>query len=147
MYNVAKTKQDFWTAFGKYMSPVLSSEGNKVNWINYKTGIKQIYFKMDAGKNFATISIELRQPDASLQQRYFDQLIASRKILESIVKEDWIWELHIPDQHGNFYSRIYRQLTGVSIFENNDWPAIISFFKTRIKGLDQFWVQVKDILE
>jgi hypothetical protein len=31
----------------------------------------------------------------------------------------------------------------VSILQKNDWPALISFFKTRIIALDEFWSSVK----
>jgi Domain of unknown function (DUF4268) len=66
--------------------------------------------------------------------------------LANIVDEEWIWELLIPDPQGKLYSRIYIQLTGVSIFDHNDWPEIISFLKRRIISLDQFWTEVKDSL-
>jgi hypothetical protein len=144
MYNVAKTKQEFWTAFGLYMSPVLSSEKNKINWINYKTGIRQIYFKMDAGNGFASIGIELRQADRDLQQKYFDQLLKARNLLERIQEEEWAWQAQITDQYSNLYCRISREMSGVNIFDHNDWPAIIYFLKSRIIGLDKFWEQVKD---
>jgi hypothetical protein len=36
----SQLKQEFWTAFGQYMGPVLSAEGLRTNWINYKTGVK-----------------------------------------------------------------------------------------------------------
>ncbi|MFA6248901.1 MAG: DUF4268 domain-containing protein, partial [Mucilaginibacter sp.] len=42
----SQLKQAFWTAFGQYMGPVLSAEGLRTNWINYKTGVKHIYFRM-----------------------------------------------------------------------------------------------------
>ena len=48
-HEASQLRQEFWTPFGRYMQPVLSSEGERVNWINYKTGAKHIYFRMDAG--------------------------------------------------------------------------------------------------
>ncbi len=33
----------------------------------------------------------------------------------------------------------YIQVTDVSIFNKEDWPQLISFFKQRIIALDQFW--------
>ena len=48
MYNrneMARIKQDFWTSFGKYMLPVQPAGDEKINWINYKTGIKGIFLK------------------------------------------------------------------------------------------------------
>ena len=54
-------RKNFWTRFGQYMRPVKNSEGGSINWLNYKTGIKHIYFRMDANTDHARIAIELRQ--------------------------------------------------------------------------------------
>ena len=43
----SQLRKEFWTAFGTYMKPVPSAEGEKVNWLNYKTGEKDVFFKMD----------------------------------------------------------------------------------------------------
>ncbi len=39
----SQLRKDFWTAFGLYMRPIPSAEGDKINWINYKTGEKDIF--------------------------------------------------------------------------------------------------------
>src|SRR5690606_40670888 len=40
-----RLKERFWTNFGQFMSLVPNEEGVKVNWVNYKTGIKHLYFR------------------------------------------------------------------------------------------------------
>ena len=60
-------RKNFWTQFGQYMRPLRGATGEPVNWLNYKTGARHIYFRLDAGVNQATIAIELRHPDASQQ--------------------------------------------------------------------------------
>lgn len=102
---------------------------------------------MDAGKKDATISIEISHPDLGIQELFFEQFKEFKKILEEILNEEWIWELHTPDEHGKVISRIYMQLQPVSVFKQTDWPSIISFFKPRIMGLDEFWSMVKDSFE
>ena len=143
----SQLRQAFWTSFGQYISPQLSSEGLRVNWINYKTGLKYVYFKMDADKRAATITIELTHPDAGIQELFFEQFAEFKNILHSYLDEEWEWELHHRDEEGKIISRIYKQRTGVSIFNKNDWPALISFFKPRIIALDEFWNDVKDGFE
>ena len=54
----SKLRQQFWITFGKYLKPIPSAEGLTINWVNYKTGVKNIFFKMDAGQKEATISIK-----------------------------------------------------------------------------------------
>lgn len=150
MYSKEETsriRHEFWATFGQYISPQLSSEGIRVNWINYKTSLKHVHFKMDADKKTATISIELSHPDAGIQELFFEQFAEFKNILHSHLGEEWDWQLHHRDAQGKTTSRIYKQVAGVSVFNKNDWPALISFFKPRIIALDEFWNDVKDGFE
>ena len=139
----SQLRQRFWTAFGLYMQPILSSEGEKINWINYKTGEKGIHFKMSADAKQAIVSIELSHTDPDIQQLYFEQFKAVEKFLVAELREAWQWELHTNDDMGKQISRIYTLLSPVNIFKQEDWPALISFFKPRIIALDAFWNNVK----
>lgn len=139
----SQLRKDFWTSFGQYMSPILSAEGEKISWLNYKTGEKNIFFRMHADNKKAVIAIELAHTDYDIQQLYFEQFRQLKKIFEATVNETWNWELHVPDENGKTISRIYTDLPGVSIFKREDWPRLISFFKPRIVALDEFWSNVK----
>ena len=139
----SQLKQAFWTAFGQYMAPVLNADGLKTNWINYKTGLKHVYFKMQADSKTATISIEIAHPDAGVQELFFEQFKELKNILNGVLNEPWDWQLHHPDEYGKLISSIGTQIGNVSIFNKNDWPSLISFFKPRIIALDEFWVDTK----
>lgn len=135
----SQIKQEFWTTFGQYIAPQLSAEGLKINWINYKTGIKHLFFKMQVDNKQASIAIELTHGDAGIRELIFEQFMAFKKLFESQMNEEWDWELSANDEYGKSISRIYKVLPGVSIFRKEDWPALISFFKPRMIMLDEFW--------
>jgi Domain of unknown function (DUF4268) len=139
----SQLKQAFWTTFGQYISPQLSAEGLKVNWINYKTGIKHLYFKMEADKRSASLAIEIAHPDAGIQELFFEQFKELKTMLHSSLQEDWDWQPHTINDQGKITSRIFKQIDNVSIFNKNDWPVLISFFKPRIIALDEFWSDAK----
>ena len=139
----SQLKQEFWTTFGQYISPQLSAEGLRVNWVNYKTGIKYVYFRMEAIKKSASIAIEITHPDAGIQELFFEQFLELKTVLHSALEEDWEWQLHHINEEGKITSRIIRHLYGASIFNKNDWPTLISFFKPRIIALDEFWSDAK----
>ncbi len=143
----SQLRQEFWTTFGQYMRPVLSAEGEKTNWINYKTGEKDIAFKMQADNKKAIIAIELTQKDKEIQQLYFEQFLQFKSLLNNAMQEEWNWQLHAHDESGRPVSRIYKEKTGVSIFQKQDWPELISFFKPRIIALDEFWCNLKYAFE
>lgn len=121
-----------------------SSEGLRVNWINYKTGIKHLYFKMDADGKKVRIAIEISHPDASIQELLFEQFKEFNTILTSYLKEDWNWELHTSNEYGKVVTRISIVAYGFSIFNKGDWPEIISFLKPRLLALDSFWNDARD---
>jgi hypothetical protein len=136
-------RQAFWTVFGQYMAPVLSAEGDKINWISYKTGEKNIHFKMNATNRHATIAIIITHSDKDLQQLFYEQFLQSKEALHAAMQEEWIWTLHTADEHEKVISKIYTELQEVNIFNKKDWPALISFFKPRIVALDEFWSSAK----
>jgi hypothetical protein len=132
-------KQAFWTAFGQYMSLSPSAEGQKINWINYKTGVKHLNFKMQADQHSAFIAIEMSQPDAGIQLLIFEQFKEFKILLESALGEEWEWQLQVQNDQYKTVSRIYMKIDQVSIFKKEDWPSLISFFKPRLIALDGFW--------
>lgn len=143
----AALKQSFWTAFGQYMSLHLSAEGGKVNWINYKTGEKNIYFRMNADSKTASIGIEIAHPSPGIQHLYFEQFEQLKAVLHETLGEEWIWQKDDHDETGRQICRIYTLTHDVNIFKKDDWPAIISFLKPRIIALDEFWVSAKYVFE
>jgi hypothetical protein len=139
----AQLRQAFWTAMGKYIAPQLSAVGLKANWLNYKTGFKHLYFRMQADNRLASIAIEIAHPDVEIQELFFEQFVELREILHETLREEWEWVLHTSDENGKVISRIYKELSPVNVFNQDDWPALISFFKPRIIALDEFWSNAK----
>lgn len=132
---LSNQKEAFWTAFGKYMRPVLSSEGVPVTWINYKTGVSGLHFRMDADDKRVFIAIVISSSDPSRQQELYDQFVQMKQLLEEALGEnDWVWQSS---------GTISKELSGVSVYRQDDWPAIISFLKPRIMALDEFWSTAK----
>ena len=136
---VTQLRQAFWTTFGQYMAPVPSAEGVPTNWINYKTGLKHVYFRMQADGRRASISIELTHPDAGVRELFFEQFLELKPLLHETLGETWRWEADAVDANGQPLSRIFAELTPVNLFSRDDWPALISFFKPRLMALDEFW--------
>lgn len=139
----SQLRQQFWTTFGQYIRPQLSADGEKVNWINYKTGVKHVYFKMEAENRKARIGIEITHADTGIQELFFEQFQELKTLLHNTLNEEWEWQLHYFDNEGKTISRIYKELEGASVFNRDDWPRLISFFKPRIIALDEFWSTAK----
>ena len=142
----SQVRQRFWTGFGQYMAPVPSAEGTRINWINYKTGIRDVNIKMDATTSEAYIAIILAQKDPERQNVFFNQMILWKPGFEEIMKEEWIWEKDA-NIDGRKVCRIYKTLPDVNVFNKDDWPRIITFLKDRIIRFDTYWFDKKELLE
>ena len=143
----AKVRQKFWTSFGQYMKPVPGASGEKVNWLNYKTGIRQIYFRMDADYEKATIAIDIRHSTEAERLHYYNQFISLKKLLHQTTGYQWDWQKEATDDNGYTISRISQTYNEINILRETDWPAIIGFLKLRMMALDNFWELVKDGFE
>jgi len=143
----SQLRHSFWTAFGKYMLPVPDADGNKINWINYKTGVKHIFFRMEVTNTTATVAIEITHADEAVQRQCFQQFLALQKMFEEIAGEGWEWEEKMIDERGKSIARISKMMRGVNVFSNNSWPMIISFLKPQLIALDAFWSVTRGIFE
>lgn len=136
-------KETFWTTFGQYMSAVPSADGDRINWVNYKTGIKHLHLRMNATNKEASIYIEISHPDDSIRQLIFEQFLELKRIFQDTVGEEWEWDEVYYDEYGKKTSRISTSITKKSIFNKAHWPDLISFFKPHIIALDEFWSMAK----
>lgn len=137
----AAIKRDFWTAYGKYMMPVPGADGDNRNWVNYKTGVKNIFFKPDFTRQSARVSVVVNHSDEAMRQRFFNQFLQLRPLFDAVVGAGWQWMFNKDE------GSIALQLEGPDIFKRNDWPAAISFLKEQMILLDAFWEDVKPVFE
>lgn len=139
----AALKREFWIAFGSYMKPIVNADGQTVNWVNYKTGVKNLFFRSDVTNKKARLAIEISSANFESRELLFNKFISLKNIFDEYVFGEWIWVKEAYDEHGKGISTIYIEKEGVNIFNKNDWAVIISFLKQHLISLDLFWCMVK----
>ncbi|RYY22617.1 MAG: DUF4268 domain-containing protein [Chitinophagaceae bacterium] len=140
-----KIKEAFWAVFGKYMSLQPSGSGQKINWINYKTGVKYLHFRLAADDKKAGMYIELSHPDLELQQQMFNQLLQDKYMLNTDPDLHWLYTPGITNTEGRIISKVFVEQFGPNVYFRSDWPAIISFLKSALVIVDLFWTEQRDI--
>lgn len=125
------------------MKPVPTAENQYISWQNYKTGIKGIFFRMRAERQFASVGVEITHPDPEIQELLYGQFEQFKKLLEMETMETWDWRLLDADELGKSVSVIESKLENVNVMDQDTWPEIISFLKPRIIALDSFWSNVR----
>ena len=142
----AQIKTTFWTSFGLYMKPVLNAHGEKINWVNYKTGKKNFFLKMSVDKKEAKVCIEIHNNNEEEREALFNQLLIFKDDFEALVGKDFLWLQNTFDDFDKPISLIIKTLPNVSVFKQEDWSPIISFFKENMIKLDAFWQSNKDFI-
>ena len=142
----SKIKSEFWKKYGQFMAPVPSADwdNEKVNWVNYKTGIRSILFRLEADKKSAFVGIYIVAEEAVQLEIY--SLLEGFTSKESAFK-NWKWELQEHDNQYGIITKFTTSIVDVNIFMPETWPKLISFFKSNMILLDEFWSNYKYAFE
>lgn len=142
---VREIRTEFWTTLGRLMRPLKSSTGRNIKWLNYRTGVRGIYFRMDCDKRSASITIDFEHKDEGIRQLFWEQMLEFKNHFESEVPGDWVWEERFILPDNREISRISFTQTGINLFEKTTWPKAFEFLKPNFYALDQWWGLVADI--
>lgn len=133
----------FYTLFGTYMRRHQPQAEGARQWLNYRTGVKNIFFRVEAGSGWAQVAIDVQQPDAGMRYLFFEQFQEFRKVLESHTGP-MHWEKDHSLPNGRIISRIYQKQEEVSLYKEDDWHRIFPFFEKYLLALDAFWADFRE---
>jgi hypothetical protein len=139
-------RKTFWTAFGRFMNKHRSAEGRKMKWMNYRTGVKDVYFRLEADHKTAKICIDIQHSDDGIRALFYEQFGELKRILHDTIGKELIWLPEYVHETGKKSSRIYAEIDAdVNIYQREHWPAMFEFFEQYIVPMDEFWNEFKDI--
>ncbi len=135
-----RNREAFWTKFGQFMALHPSASGERVSWLNYKTGIRHLNLKIIVEADHAYFGIEI--PDTTCGVNLYRQLIDDLPRLSDCSGNNWQTQTLSTGVHA-----VYQELDGVNVFLQSDWPAIISFLKPLLICFDAFWTDQRDLYQ
>ena len=138
-------KTEFWTAFGVYMRKHQSQSGKKIKWVNYLTGVKDIYFRLYADRNEAKVSIDLQHRNEGIRTLFFEQFKSLEHLLPEPFKSNALWLSHAEHPTKGQFSAIFVSIDQVNIYRKDDWSKMFLFYETNILCLDEFWSEFSEI--
>lgn len=148
MYSKLEKKEfkvEFWNNFEFYMRKHTKRHGN-VPWNNYKTKIKDLYFRLEFTETEASFSIDLQQPD-SIRELFYEQFGELKTLLEKALGTDLVWEELYINEYDKATCRIYITLPNVNLFNKDDWEKVFLFFDRKMVKLHVFWLEYKEIFK
>ncbi len=142
-----KLRKEFWTAFGIFMQKHRPYLGNKTRWVNYRTGIRHMYFRLKADNRSATVSIELQHKDPEIRALYWEQLNELKTVLTDSLPDDYTWDEQQYNDAGMPVCAVFSTINHVNIYDKNTWKEIFEFFERNMLALDEFWHEFKPIFK
>ncbi len=143
----SRIRKQFWTSLGQYLKPLPNADGEIINWINYRTGVKNIFIRLEANAKNAQIYLELNHADDGLRALIYEQFLELKPLFEQAAGKDWEWQAQTQNTDYKMVARITASLKACNIYQQQSWPQLIQFFKERLLALDAFWCDVKPIFE
>ena len=133
----------FYTLFGVYMRRHEPQAEGARQWLNYRTGVKHLFFRVEASARGAIASIDIQHPDEGMRELFFEQFQEFQKALESHTGP-LIWDNDYSLDNGRLICRIYQKKEEVSLYKEDDWHQIFPFFEKYLLGFDAFWADFRE---
>jgi hypothetical protein len=137
-------KLEFWSRLEEQMEKLKNPHGSKVFWLDYNTGIKDLYFRMEADEKAVRLCIDLQFNDPGVREVFYEQFDEFRDMLNRLFKE-LNWQKEFVHSNGKTISRISVERPDVNIYNKKDWDKMHLFLKLNFVKLDKFWDEFKEV--
>lgn len=138
--------EHFWTAFQKQMKPFKSSNGRRINWINYPSDIPHIFVRMEADTEGARLCYDVQFKDLDVRSIVWEQLQELKAVLEDSMQHPTLWEQNKVLSDGRTIDRISWELKPVNYLVSDDQARMLIFLQNRLLEFDRFYQEFKDVL-
>lgn len=137
-------KVRFYTNFGVYMKKHVENYDQKIHWVNYRTGVSSVFFKIESDNKTARVCIDIINKDEGLRDLFFEQFQEFKTLLQSEMDE-LIWLKEYYNKTGQINCRIYVETSEFSMNNEAQWGDLYRFFEKNMIALHEFWDNSKDI--
>ena len=135
----------FWSGFNDLIKKQKSSNGKRLNWLNYPTDVKSIFIRLEADQNGARVCFDIQHKQDDLRAIIYEQMTELKLVLESTISSEtkWFEDYLLLDKT---ISRIQWENNNVNFYNELDRDKIYTFYKRTLIEFDEFYQNYKDIL-
>ena len=137
--------QEFYHGLGQRMKRQLSADGSRVRWTTYRTGLRDVYFRLEADGRVGRVCIDLQHADEGIRELFYEQFQELRLLLEDALGAGVEWEPRHFLRDGKEIARIGVTMGGLNIYDRMHWSKLWDFFEEKLVALDGFWVDVREL--
>ncbi|MDA7803348.1 DUF4268 domain-containing protein [Crocinitomix sp.] len=138
-------KIQFWGGLNEVLEGEKGLHANKVNWMNFNTKIKPLYFRMEADEKGARLCIDIQFIDDDIREIFYEQFTEFSTILNERFANNLKWLPTFEHSNGKTISRIVSAKDGLSMYKKEDWPAMHEFLRSQFVILEHFWSEFGEV--
>lgn len=139
-------KFQFWNDLKIHLAQNRSSNGRKINWLNYPSEIKDIYVRLEVDKKGVRVCFDIQAKDEGVRAILWEQMTELKKIMEETMELKGEWIEHHFNETLDDFGRIQWEAPGLNYLKPEDRAAIFAFFEKHLVQFDLFYQEFKDIL-
>lgn len=138
-------RTDFWSKFDEFNKKKRTAANRKISWAQYKSGIKDIYFRLDFDAKEAYFAIDLQMRDPEIRELVWEQFMETENLLLTHIGPEMEKFPNYTTKEGLAIHRLQWAIKDLSILNKEDYPKAIRFLSEKIQGLDEFWFEFSDL--
>ncbi len=139
-------KLEFWQAFDRYTDFFSMKIGVPVEWMLYKTGIKDLELKFDVQPKSVRVVLESASRDFDRRFDIYAELDNYKAVLFDGIETEWEWDDSFTLESGKRVGRVFIELP-ISFHNRDSWPEIFSFMATNMYQLQTNFQEILPILK
>lgn len=132
-----KMKKEFWTAF---------ADAYPRKWLLYDTKIKDVTFKFYVDNKKAQVMLDIEPKEDDKRIIYFEKMESLKNILHNDFLPEAVFERNFYLENGKVISRVWVELTGISLYNMASWAAIFRFFNISMDAFEHFFYEYEDYI-
>jgi hypothetical protein len=137
---------NFWDAFRIRMRKHRSSNGRRINWINYPSDVKSIFIRLQVDKKCVALNFDVQFKDPEILEIVWEQLNEMKKIMETTMefKGEWLEDNYL--ENGQRFYRIQWKSEQWNYFQPQTHDEIYTFLESTLLKFDEFYQEFKEIV-
>jgi hypothetical protein len=139
-------KTNFWNTFKAKMSHKRSSNGRKMNWLNYPSEVPFIFIRLDTDHSGARLIFDIQSKDEGVRAIIWEQLYELKVVMESEMGSEGLWLENCSSPFVKSFNRIMWERKDLSFYRPEDHTEIMQFLEDRLIHFDIFYQDFKDVL-
>jgi hypothetical protein len=137
---------NFWGTFKNFSRRYKSSNGKRINWVNYPSDVQDVFIRLHADSTHAKVTFDIQTRDAGVRSLLWEQMLELKKVMEEHMTIKPLWYEHQCQPDGRIISRIEWRKEHVNYLIEEDHQAIYQFFMAVLVPFDIFYQEFKEIL-